>query len=386
MNRIALLCITWLGVAYAAPAVPRLPSAVLWLVNGANGAPGVYATTPAGDLFTWQAGQVRLLEKTFALSPLIACGEVVAGINAQGELRSWSAGRLNTTSGAGLSPLSRPACVAQGLVAVAKNGDLARYEARAGVWREVARVQADALADAQLTLADLTGSGTPQLVVLTGPDGARYTHGVLGDALEATGIAAYDQTSLQVRGNLKLSAPFVFEDLEARPLRTTDARDVLVVVRSSPRDGAALAFIEQDASALKIRSLGPAFGQPNRWLAPVVGRRVVWAVHTPHLGGVLHRYQERDGVLTAALLQKGVSNHIIGSRNLNMAVMIDEHQLVLPSQDRRRLLIMRCASRCVVQRELPLDAPLSSNLVISAGHLIAGDESGRLYRWSLAGF
>ncbi|AFZ69566.1 hypothetical protein Deipe_4204 (plasmid) [Deinococcus peraridilitoris DSM 19664] len=375
-----LLCIPPLTVACAAPA---LPAPVVWLVDGAS---GVYGTTQSGDLFTWQAGQIRLLHKAFALSPLIACDGGVVGVNGYGELQRWTAGQLVSTSGARLSALSRPACVPDGLVAVAMNGDLVRYETRDRTWRETARVQADALPDAQLTLADLTGNGTRQIVALRGPNRERYRHGILGDTVEATGIGVFDSTHLALRAKLTLGAPDVFEDLEARPLRTSDQRDALVVVRSSAQGGSALAVIEQRESTLHMRSLGPDFQQPNRWLAPIVGLHAVWAVHTPHLGGVLHHYQERGGVLSAFSRLEGVSNHVIGSRNLSMAVALSDHQLVLPTQDRQRLLIIRCASHCSVRQELNLDAPLSSNLIVSGGQLIAGDESGQIHRWPLPAF
>lgn len=378
-----LLGLLPLTVACAAPALPSLPAPASWLVEGT---PGIYVTTRSGDLFSWQAGQIRLLHKAFALSPLIACAGSVVGINGVGELQSWTAGQLMTTSGAKLSSPSRPACAPMGVVAVAMNGDLVRYEHRDRTWREAARVPADALPDAQLTLADLKGNGARQIVALLGPNSERYRHGILGDAVEATGVGVFDPTDLKPRASLALSAPFVFEDLEVRPLRLSGERDALVVVRAGPQGGAALVVIEQRESSLRIRSLGPDFRQANRWLAPVVGLQAIWAVHTPHLGGVLHSYQEREGKLFALAQLDGVSNHLIGSRNLSMAVMLRDHQLVLPTQDGRRLLVVDCALRCTVRQQLDLDAPLSSNLIVSGGELMAGDQSGRLYRWPLAGF
>ncbi|MFD1733632.1 hypothetical protein ACFSC4_24440 [Deinococcus malanensis] len=290
MTALVALCAAAAGANSPQSGTHRLTApATSLVINGTH----VYGVTQFGDLFTLNRGRPRILQKGFTVSPLTTCHSGVAGVSAAGELRMWVSGRLVTTQRAGLSPLSRPVCVPEGAVAVSKTGDLIRYRQEGAAWREHRRTRANVMRDARLTLVDLKGSGEPHVAALTGPSSTRYQHGVLGDAEEATGVAVFHHQSLKQLSRLDLRAPMVFEDLEARPVELPDGRMGLVLVHATPGAGAALAPIEQVRERLRIRSVGPAFGQTHRWLAPIIAENEIWAVHTPHIGGVLHRYQEK---------------------------------------------------------------------------------------------
>ena len=371
-----------IACAQALPAATQtltLPAPAVWLA--AEG-PQVYALTAGADLLGVRNGQVTRLATGFSSAFIAACAGRVVGVNEAGGLRVWNGDVAEGVQGPDLSPLAHPLCLPSGIVAVSRAGDLLRFDPTAGGWRESARTAARALPDAQLTLADLDGSGGA-VVALTRPDAARSTHGILGDTVEATELAVFDCHSLKVQSRLRLPAPLVFEDLQARPVRLSGDRDALAVVRSSPGGGGALALVEGQGDTLAFRAAGPDFGQPNRWLAPVVGFGQLWAVRTPHIGGQLVRYTPSGNTLNASAPFGGLSNHSIGSRNLNEAVLTAPGRLVVPSQDRRSLLALDCRAACRVTGRLALGGVLTSNLLSAGSQVWAGDSGGTLHRWTV---
>ncbi len=352
----------------------------MWLAAGKG---QVYAVTAQAQLLGIREGRVHLLAHNFARHFVTVCEGRAVGVSDAGQLQVWSGGTIERASARDLSPLAHALCVRSGIVTVSRSGELVRFEAANKGWQETARQDAGLLPDAQLTLADLTGTGRGQVVALTRPDAQRYDHGILGDRAEATELTVFEGQSLSALAQLTLPVPFVFEDLQARPLRWAGNRDVVAVVRSSPDGGGALVLVEGHGEELALRATGLDFKQPYRWLAPVVGHGELWAVQTPHIGGRLTRYEEDNGRLSPTVLSEGVSNHSIGSRNLNAAVLMARGQPVLPSQDQRRLLWLECREACSVRQELPLNGPLTSNLLPLSGEVWAGDQAGTLHRWTV---
>lgn len=213
--------------------------------------------------------------------------------------------------------------------------------AGAGSWERVARSDIDVLPDARPLQADLDGAGDGgHVVVLAGPDAERYRHGVLGDAVEATRLALLERHSLVLKRELVLAAPHVFEDIAPRRV-ALGARDGLLSVQAGPQ-GAQLVLVDADPGSLeslRVAARGPALGTAHRWLSPTTDGRRWLAVHTPHLGGILHEYRWEGDRLNAASIVGGVSNHHIGSRQLDLAVW-HRQQLLIPDQGRRRLLLL----------------------------------------------
>ncbi|CAM3559479.1 hypothetical protein [Deinococcus frigens] len=368
--------------AQAAPTAVQtltLPAPAVWLAAEGQ---QVYALTGTSELLGVQNGQARTLAKNFSSAFITACSGRVVGVNDAGRLQVWDGQAIQTAPNTDLSPRAHPVCLPFGIVAVARSGDLVRFDPSGAGWREAARTPAHALSDAQLTLADLDGTGD-EVVALTRPDSARYDHGILGDAVEATEITVFERHGLTVLARLSLPAPFVFEDLQARPVRLTDDKDSLAVVRSSPGRGAALALVAGAGSRLRVQAAGPDFGQTHRWLAPAVGFGQLWAVQTPHIGGRLVQYTRSGEALEASAPVDGLSSHSIGSRNLNAAVVTAPGQLVVPAQDHRSLLALDCRATCQVTGKLALGGAYTSNLLLAGGQVWVGDSSGRLSGWTV---
>ncbi|NJK44065.1 MAG: hypothetical protein HC933_07050 [Pleurocapsa sp. SU_196_0] len=239
----------------------------------------------------------------------------------------------------------------------------------------------NALTDARLALADLEGDGDGEVVALVAPTKDRYAHGVLGDAVEATAVVVLERHSLAVRWRLDLPSPFVFEDLSLRPVRF-GGQDRLAVVRSSAKGGAALALVGLSANRLEVTA-AEDFGQPNRWLNPLVGFGTLYAVHTPHIGGVLNQYSLVGNKLSRAARLEGVSSHRIGSRHLESALVVAVNRLVVPRQDHRGLVAITCTQgRCVVTSEVAFGAAYSSNMIRFGAGLAMAAEDRKLYFWT----
>ncbi len=211
----------------------------------------------------------------------------------------------------------------------------------ASTWTRVALSVVDVLPDARPLQADIDGSGDGgHVVVLAGPDAQRYGHGVLGDAVEATRVCLLERHSLDLMREQVLAPPHVLEDIAPRRV-PIGSRDGLLTVRSGPQ-GAQLVLVDADPAApasLRIAASGPALGTAKRWLSPTTDGRRWMAVHTPHIGGVLHEYRVEDRELKATRVLEGVSNHSIGSRQLDLAAWLGPW-LLMPDQPQRKLLLL----------------------------------------------
>lgn len=239
---------------------------------------------------------------------------------------------------------------------------LLRFERTAtGAWQVVARSAEPVLPDARPLQADLDGRGDGgHVVVLAGPDAQRYRHGVLGDATEATRLLWLERHDLQVMRALALPPPHVFEDIAPRPVARPGAAGVaLLTVRSGP-EGGQLALVSADpnsGAALRLEALGEPVGGFHRWLAPTTDGHHWAAVHTPHIGGVLHTYHLQGAALQRRRLTADVSTHAIGSRETDLAVW-RAGRLLLPSQDGRRLRVLDLARDGAEDAGLALPARL----------------------------
>ena len=204
----------------------------------------------------------------------------------------------------------------------------------------------DMLPDGELT----AGTRNISAAWLVGPTD-RYTHGALGDVIEAEGIAV--ETADGRRIEFRLPSESVFEDLYPRLADIDgDGSDEILVVRSYLDRGAALAVIKIQADRLAIVAETPALGRSNRWLNPVGvadfdgdGQNEIALVETPHIGGVLKLYRWREDRLLLVASFAGVSNHAIGSRALALSAVLDANgdgvpDLLIPDQSHRRLLIL----------------------------------------------
>ena len=239
----------------------------------------------------------------------------------------------------------------------------------------------DILPDGEITY----GTGGIARAWLTDPT-ERYAHGVLGDAIEAGGLALERPDGRVAR--YKLDAGSVFED---RRVRLTDldgdGRDEAIVVQSYLDAGAALAVFGLDESGVVFLSEVPAIGQTNRWLNPVGaadfdgdGRTEIAFVETPHIGGTLRLYEYRDGKLDEDHAARGFSNHAIGSRELSLAAVYDwtgdgVPDIAIPDARRRALRFVTFAGG----RFREFDGVTHGEQIVTAIRPATLDRSGTVY-------
>lgn len=378
-------CLAW-------PALARARPAGLQMLNVPEPAAQVAAGGPTGVLAVGVSGTLHALPQDGGRAQRLADGidpdtplalghGRIAARRQDGALGVLEGGGGGVSKPRSLAPFAGLLVLPLAIIGVeAESGRhrVVRLERSAGsAWARVARSDVEVLPDARPMQADLGGVGDGgHVVVLAGPDAARYAHGVLGDAVEATRLCLLERHGLDQMRELALPAPYVFEDIAPRRV-SLGSGDGLLTVRSGPQ-GAQLVLVDADPSrqgALRLAAIGPALGTANRWLSPTTDGRRWLAVHTPHIGGVLHEYALQRGELSAAKVRDGVSNHAIGSRRLDLAAWLGAW-LVIPDQRRQRLLALDGQAGWQPAHEWPLPARVVStaSLADSRGVLVLHDD------------
>jgi hypothetical protein len=360
-----------------------LPAAAPIARLHAGGSSGLLGIGEDGDLWALspqQAEPHRLARGLDPATPLAGGHGRIAARTAGGGL--WvldlASGQAQVQRDAGLAPHAGLLILPLAVLGVAMAGHrLVRFEpAAGGRWQAVARSQDALLPDARPLQADLEGRGDGgHIVVLAGPDAQRYRHGALGDAVEATRVLWLERHSLEVLRALELSPPHVFEDIAPRPLTLPGPSGTvgLLTIRAGP-EGGQLALLSADPARpahLQLAALGEPVGGFHRWLAPSTDGRHIVAVHTPHIGGVLYVYRQDGHRLLRRRLLTNVSTHAIGSRETDLAVWL-QGRLLLPSQDRRMLRLLRPAQDWADEGALPLPAPVVQTTALADGSAWAG--------------
>ena len=141
---------------------------------------------------------------------------------------------------------------------------------------------------------------------------------------------------------------------------------------SNAAEGAQIVLFSENGQQL---AAGPAIGTGFRWrhqlaVAPFGPNQEMELVdvRTPHIGGTVEFYQWHGTSLEIVATVPGYTSHIIGSRNLDMAVAgdfdgSDRYQLLLPTQSRTALgAIARTTDGAEVAWQLPLDGQIVSNI------------------------
>lgn len=188
-----------------------------------------------------------------------------------------------------------------------------------------------------------SGSFTAWLIDPT----TRYAHGVLGDAIEAGGFVVERSGKRLV---YRLPSDAVFEDRRVR-LADLDGDGVpeAIVVKAYLQRGAAIAVYRILPDRIEPLAESAAIGTRNRWLNPVgvadftgTGRQMIAAVITPHLTGSLRLYSLSGSTLTEVARLDGYTNHVIGSRDLDLARVVKvtprgAPHIIIPTLDRNAL-------------------------------------------------
>lgn len=361
-------------VAWSAPAAAGLPplrtldTAEAIAQVAAGGPTGLLAVGAGGALFALppEGGHARrLAEGIDPATPLAVGHGRIAARRRDGALWVQAAGRSSVSSDGRLARAAGLLMLPLAVIGVEVEGArhrVVRFEPTgAGVWSRVARSEIEVLPDARPLQADVDGAGDGgHVVVLAGPDAQRYRHAVLGDAVEATRLVVLERHGLEVMRELMLDAPHVLEDIAPRRV-SLGASDGLLTVRSGPQGGQLVLFDADPAApgALRVAASGPALGATNRWLSPTTDGKHWLAVHTPHIGGVLHEYRREGDRLLANPVVAGVSNHRIGSRELDLAAW-QAQRLLIPDQARRRVFVLDGRSAWRQVHEWPLPSPVAA--------------------------
>jgi hypothetical protein len=277
---------------------------------------------------------------------------------------------------------------------VADNGDLLLLTSEGQVLDSAAlNIQADARV--------VAGSGG-RVAVYANATSERYVHGIMGDDIEGASLLMFQAAddTLNQLARVDLPGDAVYEGLS--PFWADideDGLDDLVTTVSDGTDGSRLRVYLTDGNGIRDTVDGSAIGRPGRWqhqlawdaFAPDGGYELV-DVLTPHIGGTVRFYRFTGDSLEIVAEQPGYTSHLIGSRNLDMAVSGDfngdgQPEIVMPAQNRRSIAgIQRSADGAEVIWELPLDGVLTSNLFalrLPDGRLslAAGRDDGRVRVW-----
>ena len=245
-------------------------------------------------------------------------------------------------------------------------------------------VPADALSDGRVA----AGRTTIARSWLSAPT-TRYRHGVLGDSIEAGGLAIQRHDGRQ--GVITLGTDAVFEDLWPR-IALLDGLERIVVVKSYLDRGSAIAVI--DPGSMSIIAETPPVGRPHAWLSPAGiadydgnGTIDIAFVRQPHVLGRLELWSWQNGQLRKMAEVPDVSNHFIGSRALGMSWTADFDgdgypDLAVPSLDRKTLRVIAFKPHVRDIARLPLPARMTTNFGPTTYNgrvaFIAGLEDGRL--------
>lgn len=179
----------------------------------------------------------------------------------------------------------------------------------------------DALPDGRVAL----GANNIKAAWLSKPT-RRYDHGILGDEIEAGALSVVDGFGVKHRMVLPLDE--VFEDRYARIVDLDgDGFDEIVVVRTSLKRGAALAVFKLGGKGVVQVARTPWLGRKGSWLNPAGfgdydgdGKTEIALVVMPDHGGRLEFWEYSSGRLRHEMSLRGFSNHVTGSRVLNMSV------------------------------------------------------------------
>ena len=288
----------------------------------------------------------------------------------------------------GSSAFTHPIKIADNtLVSIAANGDLLINDEDGQL-----RLEVNALHDGRIL-----SNGESELLLLTDPS-SDYDHGIVGDALEARGVSIVTiSEEPKAKQILSLPAQTVIEGISAiwADLDGDGLREI-IITQSNAQDGAQIAVYNNDGQWL---AASDPIGLAYRWrhqmaVAPFGpnGEMELASVFTPHIGGIVEFMQLDGEKLDVVARLAGYTSHVIGSRNLDMALAADvdadgQIELLLPNQNLSTLAaIQRTSNGAEVAWELELGDILASNLAsarfedgtIAIG---AGLQSGLLRLW-----
>lgn len=158
----------------------------------------------------------------------------------------------------------------------------------------------------------------------------RYTHGILGDAIE------YETLSVTLSNGQVVSLSWrdtiVFEDVAPRLVDLNGGGNPeIIVVETHENLGARLSVYGEIDGKISLRAANDFIGRTNRWLSPIGaadfdgdGTVEIGYIDRPHLAKTLRlfRYSEDGDTARLTLIgeQAGLTNHRIGERDIGGGV------------------------------------------------------------------
>ena len=290
------------------------------------------------------------------------------------------------------SLFSNPVPYGEGWLYIAQNGDLVYVSDG----EERSRIALNIQSDARLVVNE-----KGQIAVYANGTNQRYVHGIMGDDIEGSSLVVLEvvDDKLDIVTQIDLEGDAVYEGLS--PIWADVDEDTmpdLITTVSDSRVGSRIRVYRMTYDGIREAD-GPAIGQAHRWqhqlaFAPFGpnGEMELVDVLTPHIGGVVRFYRFNSGSMEIVAQQGGYTSHVIGARNLDMAVAGDFNgdgtpEIALPSQNRRRIAgIQHTATGTEVMWEFSLGNQLATNLAAVQTPdgklaLAAGTVDGRLRVW-----
>ena len=185
----------------------------------------------------------------------------------------------------------------------------------------------------------------------------RYSHGVLGDAIEhGTLELQYGWAAQPIR--IILPDTQVFEDTAPRMIDVDlDGRREAIVVESHQSQGARLAIY--DGAGLVAAT--PYIGTRFRWLAPTGAADLdgdgfieIGYIDRPHLAKTLRIWRFRDGALEPVASLPGLTNHRIGEPDIGGGLRDcgDGPEMITASANWARVIASKLVDDKIVTRDL----------------------------------
>lgn len=194
----------------------------------------------------------------------------------------------------------------------------------------------------------------------------RYSHGVLGDGVEAGALYAYSTraTNFCQVIQVTLDENHVFEDIAPRLVDLDgDGVNEIIVVRTSLTQGAQLAVYGDagDGQSLALLAATPFIGRPNRWLAPIGaadldgdGYMEIAYIDRPHLARTLRIWRYQNETLTEVAAASGLTNHRIGQNVISSGIRDcgDGPEMITVDTDWAQVLASRFDGEAITARSL----------------------------------
>lgn len=222
----------------------------------------------------------------------------------------------------------------------------------------------------------VVGKGMIKKAWLGGPTD-RYNHGVMLDNIEATRL--YADVGDEKPVFFELKSNWVFEDRFPRLVDfDNDGQDELVVIRTDIDSGASIAVYGLNQGRLILEAASDTIGLSHRWLNIIGiedfdgdGIKEIAAVITPHIGGDLTLFRQRENQLVPVSTDSGYSNHEYGSRELGMSASLDFNHdgvmdMAVPDARRRDLILLTFTENQLVQyTEIENNAGIKSGIYVA---------------------